>query len=145
MAAPASRQFGWGYRLFAIAFLAAVLSPLVTNRDGFPLSTYPMYAWSRPRVETFVTVVGVDAAGAGRRLPMATIARTDDPLIAEATVAQAIRQGRADELCDEVTGRVGPDIVRVEVVEEQRDVVDEASGLPSLKGRTVFASCEVRP
>lgn len=145
MAAPAPRHFGWGYRLFAIAFLVAVLSPLVTNRDGFPLSTYPMYAWSRPRVETFVTVVGVDAAGAVQRLSMATIARTDDPLIAEAAVAQAIRQGRAGDLCDEVAARVGPDIVRVEVVEERRDVVDEASGRPSLEGRLVLDSCEAGP
>ena len=143
MAAPAPRHLGWGYRFLAVAFLAAVLSPLVTDVDGFPLSTYPMYAWRRPRVETFTTVVGVDAAGTVRRLSLATIAQTDDPLLAEATIAQAVDGGRADRLCDDVAGRAGEGIVRIEVVEERRDVVDEAAGRPSLEGRTVKATCEV--
>jgi hypothetical protein len=43
--------------------LAAVLSPALTRHDSFPLSTYPMYAGIGVRLDHFLTVVGVDAAG----------------------------------------------------------------------------------
>jgi hypothetical protein len=124
--------------------LAAVLSPLITNRDSFPLSTYPMYAGVGPRLDHFLTVVGVDAAGTAHTLSLATIARTDDPLIAESLIGQAVRSNQAGALCTEVAARVGPDAVSVEVVDELHDVVAKAQGKPSVRDRAVLASCQVR-
>ena len=143
MATPAPRPFGRGRRLAAVVLLAAVLSPLVVNRDGFPFSSLPMYAWDRPRVERFATVVGLDGAGIAHRLSTTTIALTDDPLIAETTVERAISAGRSAGSAR--TSPVGwpAAIVRVEVVEEERDVVEAAAGRPSLEARTVLATCAV--
>ncbi len=139
------RSAGWRGRLVAAGLLAAVLSPLLTNHDSFPLSTYPMYAGVAPRLDHFLTVVGIDHAGTVHRLSLSTIARTDDPLIAESLVAQAVRTGRADALCAEVAGRVSSESASVEVVDELHDVVARAQGKSSLRERTVLASCEVSP
>jgi hypothetical protein len=123
--------------------LAAVLSPLVTDRDSFPLSTYPMYAGLGPRLDRFRTVVSVDAGGALHTLSLSTVARTDDPLIAESLLDQAVRDGQVDALCIEVAARVGSDAVSVEVVDELHDVVAKAQGKPSLRERAILASCRV--
>ena len=103
-----------------------------------------MYAGIGPRLDHFLTVVGVDADGATHTLSLSTIARTDDPLIAESLLDQAVRGGSADALCTEVAGRVGSEAVAVEVVDELHDVVAKARGRPSLRDRTVLASCQVR-
>jgi len=127
-----------------VAVLLAVLWPAVRGRDSFPLSTYPMYAETRGEVVSISTAVGVDAAGARRRLSLQAIAATDDPLIAESTVDGAIRGGRADALCATIASRVGSGVTRVEVVDERHDVVARAAGRPSLVSRSVRASCEAR-
>jgi hypothetical protein len=124
--------------------LAAVLSPSLTSHDSFPLSTYPMYAGIGPRLDRFLTVVGVDDAGAIHTLSLSTIARTDDPLIAESLLDQAVRGGGVNALCAEVAGRVGPDATSVEVVDELHDVVAKAQGKPSLRSRTILAKCQVQ-
>ena len=130
--------------MVVLAVLLAVLSPAVRGRDSFPLSTYPMYAETRGEVVSISTAVGVDATGHRRPLSLRAIAATDDPLIAESTVDDAIRGGRADALCALIAGRVGPDVTRVEVVDERHDVVARALGRPSLVHRSVRASCAVR-
>ena len=79
----ARRSWSIVRRLAAVAVLAAVLSPAITNHDSFPLSTYPMYAFRRGRLDTFQVVLGVDAAGADRPLSLWVVANTDDPLIGE--------------------------------------------------------------
>jgi hypothetical protein len=140
----APRSVGWRCRLVFLCVLAAVLSPLLTNHDSFPLSTYPMYAGSAPRLDHFLTVVGVDDAGTIHTLSLSTIARTDDPLIAESLIHQAVRGGWADALCTEVAGRVGPEAASVEVVDELHDVVAKARGKSSLRDRAVVATCQVR-
>jgi hypothetical protein len=140
----APQSIGWLGRLAFAGVLAAVLSPVFTSRDSFPLSTYPMYAGIGPRLDHFLTVVGVDATGTTHTLSLSTIARTDDPLIAESLLDQAVRGGWANALCTEVAGRVGASAVSVEVVDEMHDVVAKARGEPSLRHRDVVATCEVR-
>lgn len=130
-------------RLAAAAVLAAVLSPAITSRDSFPLSTYPMYAFRRARLDTFQVVLGIDATGADRPLSLRVVADTDDPLIGESLVAQAIRDGRADRLCEQVAHRVDAGVARVLVVEEVHDVVARARGEPSRTKRVVHAECAV--
>ena len=102
-----------------------------------------MYADTRGEVVVIATAVGVDAQGELHRLSLPAIARTDDPLIAEARVDQAIRQGRAADLCAEIARRVASGLSAVEVVEERHNVVARASGHPSLLGRVVHARCAV--
>src|SRR5262245_4956023 len=90
-----ARSVRWRHGLVVLACVGAVVSPVVRNRDSFPLSTYPMYAGRGARIETLATAVGIDISGAEHRLSLATIAATDDPLIAESFVSAAIGAGRA--------------------------------------------------
>jgi hypothetical protein len=103
-----------------------------------------MYADRGSRVDTLATAVGVDAAGAVHRLSLATIAATDDPLIAESSLDEAIRTGRAEALCGQIAGRAGRSLVRIEIVEERHDLVARSKHKDSLLERRVDASCEVR-
>jgi hypothetical protein len=139
------RSFGWRHRILAVAFLAAVVAPAVMNHDSFPFSTYPMYADRGTRVATLATAVGIDAAGGAQRLSPETIATTDDPLIAESSLYDAIRAGRAGALCIDIARRTSGGLVRIEVVEERHDLVARAMHHDSLLERSVDARCEVRP
>lgn len=120
---------------------AVVLIPALTGRDSFPISTYPMYAFRRGPVERFPAVLGIDAGGAMRPLPIDLVADSNDPLIAEALIEQAIRSGAAIQLCEQVADRLPPEMVRVLVVEEVHDVVDRLQGRASLRERVVHAEC----
>jgi hypothetical protein len=140
-ASPAIR---WPRRLVAGSVLLAVAWPVVRGHDSFPLSTYPMYAETRGEAVSISTAVGVDGAGGRRRLSLRTIAETDDPLIAESAVDDAIRRGEAHALCAEIAARVPDGIERVEVVAERHDVVARAAGRPSLLDRSVLAVCGAR-
>lgn len=122
--------------------LVVVASPALRDRDSFPLSTHPMYASTRAEVAAFSTVTAAGADGQRVRLSMRTIARTDDALIAQARVRQAIAGGRADELCADVASRAPEVVESIEVVTERHDVVDLATGQPSLVSREVHATCE---
>lgn len=123
--------------------VAAVISPALRNRDSFPLSTYPVYASARASTVTLSTAVWIDSGGAARRLSLQVIARTDDPLIAESLVDEAIARGRADELCAEIAARAPVDAVAIEVVEERHYIVARTIDAESLLARTVHARCEV--
>lgn len=121
--------------------LLAVVSPVLRDRDSFPLSTYPMYASTRPEVVAFPTVVAYDADDQRVRLSLRTIARTDDALVGQSRIRLALDRDQADELCAEVAGRAPETVERLEVVTERHDVVDRAAGRESLLGRTVHATC----
>jgi len=127
--------------------VVAMLLPVVFDRDGFPLSTYPMYSRARPSVVSIPSVVAIDGAGAEHRLSMRLIGRSDDPLIVAGELRSAIARGRADERCAEISDRLGiqradtQDLVRIEVVMERHHVVAQVMGEPSLIARTVHASC----
>ena len=140
----------WTRRLVTLAVLLAVISPAFRSRDSYPLSTYPVYATARARTGVLHTAVGVLEGGGRDRLSLAVIADTDDPLIAEDRVADAVRDGRADVLCDTIAGRARqaaaegrlPQHVAIEVVSEELDfVLTTAEKAPPLS-RTVHARCE---
>jgi hypothetical protein len=124
--------------------IVAVASPAVRDHDSFPLSTYPIYATARGDVVPISTAVGIDTAGRTHTLDMATIADTDDPLIAESLVDRAIQTGQADQLCSEIAKRAPREVDAIEVVEEHHGVVARASGKDSLVQRVVHARCRVR-
>jgi hypothetical protein len=132
--------------LVVVFVVALVLSPVVRGRDSFPLSTYPMYAETRGRTVTVSTAVRRDGRGTVHRLSLGAIAGTDDPLLAESAIANAIAHGQADELCAEIAGRLSPDVRgdAVEIVEERHDAVAAAAGEESVLHRRLVARCSVR-
>lgn len=140
--------------------MVAVAAPAVLDHDSYPLSTYPVYAGARPGQADLATAVGVTAVGTRTRLSLPAIGASDDPLIVEQRVADAIGQGRAGYLCTAVADRAraratvqqardGPGeaepVVAIEVVTERVDLVaTAATGAPPLE-RTVHARCPVAP
>lgn len=114
--------------------------------DGFPLSTYPMFASDRGATATIATAVGIDATGAEVRLSPELLSGTDEPMQAISTAAAAVREGRADAWCAQVAARVAradDGLVEVVVQRETHDVIAHfAEGAPPLDV-DVVARCEV--
>lgn len=134
--------------LMIVLVVAALVAPAVLDRDSFPLSTYPMYSRSRGEVVAIATANGVTESGDVLRLSLQTIGDIDDPLIVEALLRDAIAGGpdETETLCREIAGRVEPaaGFDRISLVTERHDVVDHASGQPSLVSREEHTSCRVR-
>lgn len=135
-------------RLVVMVVVAALLVPMVLDRDDFPLSTYPMYANSRGAVVSIVTATGVDAAGDPVTLSLAEIGNSDDPLIVQSLLRQAVRDGpsQTDALCSRIADRAAAGgSAQISIVTETHNVVDHAAGRPSRIERQVHTSCPVRP
>lgn len=136
--------------LITAGVVGALMAPVVLDRDGYPLSTYPMYSRSRAKAVTFATAQAVDANGVTSTLTLGVIGDSDDPLIVAGELRDAIRDGRAGERCEEISERAAvwsglpTEISSIEVVTERHDVVVRVEGGQSLVERTVHASCEVR-
>jgi hypothetical protein len=128
-------------RVAMILVPAVLMTPALNGKDSFPISDYPMYAFRRASTDTFQAVLGETSTGTIRPLPMSLVADTNDTLIAEALIDQAIRNGSAMRLCERVASRVGPDIERVLVVDEIHNVVNRLRGRASLEERDVHATC----
>lgn len=128
-----------------IAGVGMLISPVLRDRDSFPLSTYPVYSSARPDTATFVTAHGLRPDGSARPLSMDVIARTDDPLIAASRMNRAARDGHAAEVCAQIAGRAPDDVVAVVVVRERHDVVAAARGDRWVRSSEELARCEVRP
>lgn len=136
------------------AVVAALFFPVVADRDDYPLSTYPMYARVRGSTVSLATAQGVDAAGGPITLSLGLIGESDDPLVVAGELRDAIADGRAEQRCREIAGRLErsgraadePGAVAVEVVIERHDVVARISGdAPGLVDRVVHARCAVAP
>lgn len=119
--------------------------------DGFPLSTYPMFASDRGPVSVVATAVGRTADGARLRLSPELLAGSDEPMLAISTARRAVGAGDEVAWCAEVALRVsrsaggGDRIAEVEVVVETHDavahLVDDAPPLDV----EVRAACPVPP
>ena len=135
--------------LITAGVVGALVAPVVLDRDGFPLSTYPMYSRARGNAVTFATAQAVDDAGSTTTLTLGVIGDSDDPLIVAGELRDAIRDGRAQQRCAEIALRAAewddlpPDTTTIDVVTERHDVVAQVEGDPSLLDRTVHASCAV--
>ena len=132
-----------GRRLATIGLVLILLWPALVDRDGLPLSTYPMYAGTREPVLTLVTARGVNTSGAPVSLSTPQIAETRDPLIAQSFLNDAVSTGRVDVVCREIATRVGADVVTVEIAHEVHDVVRHVRDDDGLISRETVASCEV--
>jgi hypothetical protein len=135
--------------LITAGVVGALVAPVVLDRDGFPLSTYPMYSRSRGDAVAFATAQAVDSSGMVTALTLAVIGDSDDPLIVAGELRDAIRDGRAQQRCLEIALRAAewdglpPDTATIDVVTERHDVVAQVEGASSLLDRTVHASCAV--
>lgn len=138
----------WRRWLTSAVVLAVLVFPAVADRDSYPLSTYPVYATAREQTGVVHTAVGIADDGEFERLTLGLIADTDDPLIAEERVADAVRQDRADALCTTIASRVarsdrGSRFRLIEVVTERLDFVLVAAERAAPLSRTVHAQCAV--
>ena len=150
-----------------VALATALLVALVVcwpvlahpDRDGFPLSTYPMFSSRRTTTEPLSTVVGIDAGGAQHWLDPWLLNGTREVVQAAVVVSSEINAGEADRLCAEVAARVdvrqgdrplddragdaGDRLVRLEVVTVRYDAIGWFDGRRQPLDRTVHASCPV--
>lgn len=140
-----------GRRVATVVSVLAVLvvaSPVVHERDSYPLSTYPMFSHDRGRVASIDTAVGVHADGTWERLNPNLIAGGIEVIHAAVTVTESVRRGDTPALCAEIAARVATssarrDVVAVEVVSETHDVVAWFDGADVPVARTVHAECAV--
>jgi hypothetical protein len=114
----------------SVVLVGATLSPLVRSPDGdsFPLSTYPMFATSRPVVQTLDYALGETATGE-RRVLDPSVVGTGEVLQAEEVITRAIVAGPAESarLCGAIAARVAtsyPEVVTVRLVTGTHDAIE---------------------
>jgi len=138
----------WAY-VVSVAALALVFSPVLrpSQRDSYPLSTYPMFSYDRGRESALPTAVGVTGEGQLRRLSPELISGGYEPVRAFATVEASIANGDTPELCLEIAERASKsrasDLVAIEVVTEVHDVVAWFEGQKEPSQRIVHARCPI--
>lgn len=131
-----------------IVTLGAVLSPVLRDTDGFPLSNYPMFSTRREADAQIHHVIAWSRDGAHRPVSPEMLG-TDEIMQAHQTIKIAVRRGRADALCREVAARVAEDThawadVDVLVVRSDRyDAVAYFQDGPKPLSTRVRAQCEV--
>jgi hypothetical protein len=131
------------------AMVAAVAVPgvrMLTSpdaSDGFPLSTYPMFAHDPGQVAVMATAVVITPSGDVERLSPDTIAGTDQVIQAAMTVRRAIDRGRAASaaLCREIAARVEGSGT-VAVVIEEHDAIAWSAGEREPRQRRTVSDCE---
>lgn len=130
-----------------LATLLALVSPVFTRTDGFPVSTQPMYAAIRPETTAFVTANGRTETGDIVSLPITVIADTDDPLVAQSRLAQLAEDPNIVARCQVIADRAGSGqpIVSIEVVRVTHDATATATGEDGLIDREVLTECQVEP
>jgi hypothetical protein len=134
----------------SIALIALTLSPVLRdpNDDGYPLSTYPMFAWRRPTTMTMSYPVGVTATGRVYLTPR--IVGSGEVLQARAIVERSVGKGGAElrALCDRIASRVAVlddyrDVTQIRIVTGTHDAVEFL--VRDKLGREIErARCEVR-
>lgn len=141
----------------SVVLLAAVSWPALRQppRDGFPLSTYPMFSRGRKSPRARIRhVVAIDAEGRGVVVPPRLVAN-EEVMQAVMTVKRAIRQGRAAQFCAEVAARVRMRVaadgglegilpVRLEVRTDVHDAVAYFEGQTKPTESRVHATCPVK-
>ncbi len=127
--------------------LGVVLSPLVSHRDSYPHSSYPMFASTPGREAVLQVAFGLAADDTLIRLEPRTISGSVEVVHAYATLLQADRTGDQQRLCEEIAARVatrGPETVETVVVAAERhDMVASVAEGPRPLARTEHARCPV--
>ncbi|MBV8758709.1 MAG: hypothetical protein JO257_15590 [Deltaproteobacteria bacterium] len=119
-------------RVATIVLLAAVAWPLVRDPldDGFPLSTYPMFAVARPTTLTMDYALGETRTGERRTLTPGLVG-TGEVLQAYALFDRAVHGPREQlqALCTQIAARVARDddyrdVATIRIVTGRHDAVD---------------------
>lgn len=102
-ATPAGRP--WAYFVGG-ATLLAVLWPLFSGQDSFPLSNYPMF--SRPRGQPVLYTVVITRADGTQQSMASAVVGSDEVLQTKALIQRAVRDGEKSlaRLCEESAARV---------------------------------------
>ncbi|MDZ7679185.1 MAG: hypothetical protein U5K29_11600 [Acidimicrobiales bacterium] len=146
----------WGPRALAAVLVAAMVAPAVIDppRDGFPLSTYPMFAFDRGSVTSVTTAVGVTDAGGRVRLSPYLLAGADEAILAVRTARIAVAEEDTDRWCEEVASRVAASsgasvsserVVAIEVVTETHDASATLAGSAEPLRIVLHTTCPVEP
>ena len=121
-----------GAAVVSFALIAATLSPLVREPrdDGFPLSTYPMFAWKRPTKLTMSYAIGETTAGERRYLTPRVVG-SGEVLQARAIVERAVSKGGKEltTFCAKVAANVAQapqfaDVTRIRVLSGTHDSLE---------------------
>jgi hypothetical protein len=118
--------------LASLALVAATLSPVLRDPrdDGFPLSTYPMFATKRLTTLTMTYALGVGAGG--ERIVLApSLLGTGEVLQAMRVIERAVAGGppALAKLCKSIAARAGEEpeygrVVAVRIVTGTHDAVE---------------------
>lgn len=145
------RRRSWRAWLVVTAMVAGLgVWPVWAQRDSYPHSNLPMFAWPRSRAEPVITAVAARGDGDDLvvwRLGPRRLAGTDEVISAGATVRRAVADGTAAVLCGEIAARVatmGPhEAQRIEILTERYDAVDWFQGRRTPLERVVHHTCDI--
>jgi hypothetical protein len=121
------------------------------QQDGFPLSTYPMFAYRRGRVNEVTRALAVAADQSETAVPPRYVANSET-MQAFYRLIRAVEAGPAEAtaLCESIARRIRSDstpelarAVRVELVTESVDAIDYLAGRAKPIDRRLHASCAV--
>ncbi|MDP1818433.1 MAG: hypothetical protein Q8K58_00890 [Acidimicrobiales bacterium] len=139
-------------RAVLLVLLAVVVLWPAAQRDpadGFPVSSYPMFAKRSGTVVRLATAVGIDRDGDVHRLGPHPISGSDEVVLAAELTRRAVEEGHESSaaLCREVAARVDPneDVVSIEVRTEVRDAVADVRAEEDPLEVLVHARCAVAP
>ena len=141
----------WVGLVVSLALIAATLEPLDRKPydDGFPLSTYPMFATKRPTVQTYHYALGYSADGKRHTLTPSMVG-SGEILQALRILEHAVSRGSAETkaLCEAIAARVAREddfanIATIRIVRGTHDAV-EYLGDHRIGSETERARCEVK-
>jgi hypothetical protein len=132
----------------AVVLMAAVLWPLVHDRDGFPLSNYPMFSQLREDPSGTVFHVVAFSSQGHHRPASPELVGTDEIMQAYQTVKFAVARGKAEVLCAAVAQRVfvshgWEDVEQLEVRVDTFDTVAYWKGSRRPLHARIVARCSV--
>ena len=139
--------------LVSAVLLGLVLCPLARDLgdDGFPLSTYPMFARARERVGEVRSAIAVDASVAEVPVPPRYVASSEAMQVV-ATLRRAITDGpeASRALCKAIAERIAADrpealgaSQKVLLVTQKVDAIDFLAGRGQPLERKVHARCRI--
>ncbi len=115
--------------------------------DGFPVSSYPMFASDRGRTVVLATAVGRTHDGDERRLGPQAIGGGDEVMLAAEAARLAVRAGPAEarRFCEEVAARLAGDAewAALGVPPVVRDAVADPAAAEPPERVDVHARCDV--
>ena len=143
----------WSAAILSLGLIAVTLEPLVRkpDEDGFPLSTFPMFAHRRPASVRVSYARGVTRGGGQRELSPRLLG-TDEVMQAFSLLQRAVDGGRATRaaLCGAIATRVASDddqrdVVAIQLIGGLHDavafVVNDMRGAPT--SEIEYARCDV--